>query len=132
MCFPLSFSLISSVSICRKVLLKCLRYFQANTEFLNRAGGTTDSEKKKKTPTNLRRTAGFCISILCLLWRSTVETAYVYVAQLFCHSEWLHTVTVTSPVLLGLIILIITWSLTLNLHLLEQHLMFRVSVDIIV
>lgn len=50
-------------------------------------------------------------------------------AHLFCHSKWLHSVIVASPVLL---VLIISWSLTLNLHLFELHLTFRVSVDIIV
>lgn len=50
-------------------------------------------------------------------------------AHLFCHSKWLHSVIVASPVLL---VLIISWTLTLNLHLFELHLTFRVSVDIIV
>lgn len=75
--------------------------------------------------------AGFCISVLCLLWRSTVDLPMYLLLRgsLFCHSKWLQFVIVALPVLL---VLIISKSLTLTLQLFELHLMFKASVDIIV
>lgn len=86
--------------------------------------GRRDCEKKY-----LRRWVGFCVTYFSDCGEA--QQRYLSTCGMacsFCHSQSLHALIVALPVLL---VLIVSWSLALNLHLFELHLTFRVSADIV-